>query len=345
MYRARETFDWDTYLDSGKPDTNLGGGDILNQRYDDSEKSAVKHRILADVNLSDLGITQSDVLSARIAMRGHDYINPVGLKAKWMRLKRAFREMTVTWYIFAGLSAAFQWDDSANQFVDNTAGANSAAGTTFILLEEAVDDYFYFGVDAAGHGQAGFYTIAFVLNPVASITMSLVWEYWNGSNWISFTPTDGTSGWTASGDVTWTSGSVPNWALTTVNGVEAYYIRVRTATTPGTWPKALCLAEMWATAGAEGTADRDTSVVSSEESWYVWGVGEHPIFTWEASALVKDALQNRSGRLKAILYETAFDTGENHVVGHDSMEAAYGWKPSVFICYGVGGQKKWAWVS
>lgn len=55
------------------------------------------------------------------------------------------------------------------------------------------------------------------------------WEYWNGSNWIQLSVTDGTNGGTGpltrSGTVSWTVPS--DWLATTVNGMLRMWIRLR----------------------------------------------------------------------------------------------------------------------
>jgi hypothetical protein len=69
---------------------------------------------------------------------------------------------------------------------------------------------------------------------VAAVGGTYVWEYWNGSAWTSLTVTDGTSGFTTNGVVTWT---IPGtWATTAVNSVTQYWVRVRQTGTVTTLP-------------------------------------------------------------------------------------------------------------
>lgn len=60
-------------------------------------------------------------------------------------------------------------------------------------------------------------------------TGTFVWEFWNGSAWTSTSPT-GTLA--ALGRNTVAFGTLTGWATTTVNGVSAYWVRVRLTNTP-----------------------------------------------------------------------------------------------------------------
>jgi hypothetical protein len=87
--------------------------------------------------------------------------------------------------------------------------------------------------------------------PGVSTGFAARWEYWNGSAWTAFVSTstlrtqnsgnvnDANTEWKTAaavplGEITWTSGAVPSWATTAVNGVTAYWVRWR-ITTLGTF--------------------------------------------------------------------------------------------------------------
>jgi hypothetical protein len=119
------------------------------------------------------------------------------------------------------LSQIWQYDGTTYKDLNDRREWNSAAAsllnnTSYILYlgYSSIFNEVYFDILAAGSGY------------------TLVWEYWNGSTWATLSVTDGTSNFTADGWVTWTAPA--NWATTTVNGVSAYWIRVRTTTTPTT---------------------------------------------------------------------------------------------------------------
>ena len=117
---------------------------------------------------------------------------------------------------------------------DNTAAANVSGGTAFTLLADNVDDVFYWGCDTLFDGL--------FLNIVTpcDTALTLDWEFWNGSAWTDIIgpETDDTGGLLYSGWVTWASASQTAWAKNAVNGVTAYWVRVKTATAITTPPTA-----------------------------------------------------------------------------------------------------------
>jgi len=118
---------------------------------------------------------------------------------------------------------------SGGTFVDNTTEARLQGGTAFKLFAgpTVTVDEAYFGL------QRPFDRLALVFGTagVQNTTITLAWEYWNGSAWTALTVTDGTTKLTVNGSVTWT---IPGtWATTAVNGTTCYWVRVRF--TAGTW--------------------------------------------------------------------------------------------------------------
>lgn len=138
-----------------------------------------------------------------------------------------FKELTT---IVGDLTAAFFYNGSA--YTDNTANANVLHGTAFTLLGDNSDDVFYWGAASKFDG------VYIDIITAANTALTLDWEYWNGSAWTDIVgpETDGTTGFTVDGWVTWAAASQTGWALTTVNSVEAYYVRVKTSTAATTWP-------------------------------------------------------------------------------------------------------------
>jgi hypothetical protein len=64
------------------------------------------------------------------------------------------------------------------------------------------------------------------LSTLGTSVVGFTVEYWNGSAWTAVTGlTDGTSGLTASGTISWTIAS--GWATAALNGVTCYWIRLR----------------------------------------------------------------------------------------------------------------------
>ena len=113
------------------------------------------------------------------------------------------------------------YDSNAVTFTDNSAQSRLRSGGSAYKLFP--------------HPQGGDYTafrmqivfsqliVNLGTNGVAN-TEVLAWEYWNGA-WVALTVTDGTTGLTASGTVSWTPPS--DWVTTTVNSVTGYFVRVR----------------------------------------------------------------------------------------------------------------------
>lgn len=84
-----------------------------------------------------------------------------------------------------------------------------------------------------------FTAIDLTLSTLSSHDCALTFEYLDLNGfWDVFTPTDNTTGFTASGSVTWTFDNVLNWQPNNVNGIEQkYWIRIkRTADTVTTTP-------------------------------------------------------------------------------------------------------------
>jgi len=110
-------------------------------------------------------------------------------------------------------------------YTDLTAKAAEYGGSAFTTLADT-DDVLYFGHSAHKPTQVYFDF------SVVGAGYTLVWEYWNGTAWTTLTVTDETSGFTQDGWVYWSSPT--DWATTTVDGVTAYWVRVRTTTAPTT---------------------------------------------------------------------------------------------------------------
>ncbi|MEM5875421.1 MAG: hypothetical protein QXW01_02335 [Candidatus Aenigmatarchaeota archaeon] len=129
----------------------------------------------------------------------------------------------------ATLSKVFYYDGSA--FTDRTTTACQSGGSAFTLLADT-DDIMYFGLTTGK-----FYQLQFDI-ATAGAGLNLVWEYSVGNGvWNTLTlSSDETKNLTRDGTVTWSSPT--DWATDTVNEVSAYWIRVRTTTTPTTAPTA-----------------------------------------------------------------------------------------------------------
>ncbi|MGI0075913.1 MAG: hypothetical protein ACREAU_00725 [Nitrosopumilaceae archaeon] len=97
-------------------------------------------------------------------------------------------------------------------FTDRSVEARLEGGTAFDLIPTpAAGDRIYIGMSSTFSRTK--YDLA-----TLGVGGTYVWEYWNGSTWTTLSVTDGTSGFTADGTVTWT---IPGtWATTLVGGAN-----------------------------------------------------------------------------------------------------------------------------
>jgi len=117
-------------------------------------------------------------------------------------------------------------------FYDVTTGF-SDGGATLISVFEEDNNQIVLGNDIP------FTAIDLTLSTLSSHDCLLTFEYLDLNGfWDVFTPTDNTSGFTASGSVTWTFDDVLNWQPNDVNSIEQkYWIRIkRTEDTVTTTP-------------------------------------------------------------------------------------------------------------
>lgn len=99
----------------------------------------------------------------------------------------------------------------------------TAPGVSSIGVLESQYDYILIG------NQSPFTAMSFAFNVFASANCQLKFEYLDGNGfWDTFTPTDGTNGFTQNGNITWTFNDVLNWMPYQVNDIEnTYWIRIQ----------------------------------------------------------------------------------------------------------------------
>ncbi|MEM4523089.1 MAG: hypothetical protein QW738_07770, partial [Nitrososphaeria archaeon] len=126
------------------------------------------------------------------------------------------------------LSKVFYYDGET--FSDITTAACQSGGSAFTLLADT-DDIMYFGL------TSNFTQLQFDI-ATAGEGLNLVWEYSAGNGvWNILTLSyDETKNLTRSGTVIWSSPE--DWKEDSVNGFSAYWIRVRTITSPTRTPTA-----------------------------------------------------------------------------------------------------------
>ena len=112
-------------------------------------------------------------------------------------------------------------------YTDLTATDNAGSGTTWNLA--ALNDAIYFGATVP------FSTLKTTIGTAGSYSATTLWEYWNGSAWVNLATsnllldsTASSGAFKATAGTYFTSWNPPtDWVGTTVNGVFAYYVRVR----------------------------------------------------------------------------------------------------------------------
>ena len=126
----------------------------------------------------------------------------------------------------------YAYADDGAVFTDETTGANSTTANdmTLVPAAPAAEDAYYFG-----RADETFSTLQLNIGTQGEGTFTITWEYYDSiaSAWATCEDiVDGTTGFTAAvgwHDVTHTiqTGLVKNWGKTTINTVEAYWLRAR----------------------------------------------------------------------------------------------------------------------
>lgn len=117
-------------------------------------------------------------------------------------------------------------------YADSTTAFGSAGTDVQIFVND--NDYIYVGETTS------FFSIQVILATASSSNITAVFQFWNGSAWTSFVPTDGTAGFTRDGSIEFNKDALisAGWVANSVNSVSKYYIRIQrtenTVVTPPT---------------------------------------------------------------------------------------------------------------
>ena len=117
------------------------------------------------------------------------------------------------------VSLFYNFDTGTSAYTDYTDNVNDTEAADFDLFDAspAANDIVYIGLSKRFLG-------IIVDLTTLGVGTTVSWEYYNGSSWTSFTPTDDTSGasnFTASGKFYWSM--LSNWTKTSVNSSADYY--------------------------------------------------------------------------------------------------------------------------
>lgn len=103
--------------------------------------------------------------------------------------------------------------------------SNAAFTSPFTDVQMFVNqnDYIYIG------NAFTFFSILVDLDIISSNNITATFEYSTASGWTTFTPNDGTLGFTRDGNIDWDSNVLvaAGWVAKSVNGISKYYIRIR----------------------------------------------------------------------------------------------------------------------
>lgn len=115
-------------------------------------------------------------------------------------------------------------DDGGAQTVQTTASNNATTNDmTLLPVTPVTGDAYYFG------SAEPFYKMTLNVGQNGVGTWTILWEYYNGSSWATIPDVnDGTSGFTSgSGNKDVTFSPPANWATTTIQSIQGFWIRAR----------------------------------------------------------------------------------------------------------------------
>lgn len=152
-----------------------------------------------------------------------------------------------------GTDAAWGGIYTGAAYSDETDAFDSTDATDETLLPDD-DDFFLIAHTYKFDG------LKITLQTAGSTDAGLAFYYGDGaSGWTSFTPTDGTSGLTASGEITWDASALTSWGTDTVNDLTGL-----TGTTDYYWVKIARTTDTISTDAIE-----DTVLILTDESEYI----------------------------------------------------------------------------
>lgn len=189
-----------------------------------------------------------------------------------------FKELTT---VVGDLTAAWYYDGT--NYTDSTTVAAANGGTPFTILADHTDDIYYFGAATKFDG------VYFDIETAAGSQLTMDWEFWNGSAWTDMvSESDGTTGLTVDGWVTWVSADQTSWATATPTATSMggsppddtsrFWVRVKTTTaTPWTAPTSdwLPISDVWTDGPKTADANRRLAWHMCTAGKLLWRVGDN----------------------------------------------------------------------
>ena len=167
-----------------------------------------------------LSETRQDVAAWTLATTRGNYGEIASVDNQAMVLVE--REVNTGATITGAVDYAYKVNGDFDVFTDVTADLNSASSDVTLFEEDG--DYLLIG------SGTPFDAITVALDTNASATIDPTFEYLdNNQDWVSFSVTDGTGGFTGNGNITWVSETTTsNWVPNTVNSIRnQFWLRIR----------------------------------------------------------------------------------------------------------------------
>ena len=126
-------------------------------------------------------------------------------------------------YVDGNASLVYMYDYDIDTYTNETTDFNDVGldDCQVFPTNEDINDAFYIGNDNKFNGVS-------ITMPTPGVGNGVTWEYWDGSAWSTLTTTDGTSGFTSSGELTFDPPD--NWTENIVVVSNYYWIRARVTT-------------------------------------------------------------------------------------------------------------------
>jgi hypothetical protein len=137
----------------------------------------------------------------------------------------------------AQLTHIYRYDSGTVTFGPNIVNSTAFSFWQDLIGSLNIGDIQYFGIDSSLTDSGPFASLVFDIDDEnRSGSIISVWEYWNGAAWGALTVGDNTAinapfEVSGVGSVHWAHPS--NWATTAINGVTAYWVRVRVTNIQG----------------------------------------------------------------------------------------------------------------
>jgi hypothetical protein len=208
-------------------DINIG----LRLTYVDVNDTAAPkiHDVISNSTLQNLRFTLGDRIAIITNLLFTEW-NPAAAPEEYLGEELTPETDNADFILAYKMGYAYALDDTA--FTDDTAAANSTTVNDMTLLPAApaAEDMYYFG-----RADETFSTLQLNIGTAGDGVWTILWEYYDSVavDWATCIDiVDDTTGFTAAAgwhDVTHTiqTGAVKNWGKTTINSVEAYWVRAR----------------------------------------------------------------------------------------------------------------------